>query len=75
MCYMMSVALILFICQQNAIPFLPYLALEYHCPRLIHAALTGSVQWYHWGSLAAATVLTGGWMAVATWLFRKHGWQ
>jgi hypothetical protein len=75
MCYMMSVALILFICQQNAIPFLPYMALEYHCPRLIHAAITGSVQWYHWGSLATATVLTGAWMAGATWLFRKYGWQ
>ena len=51
MCYMMAVALILFICQQNAIPGLPYLALEYHCPRIIHAALTDSVLWYHWISL------------------------
>jgi hypothetical protein len=32
MCYTLAVALILFICQQNAIPGLPSLALEYHCP-------------------------------------------
>jgi hypothetical protein len=75
MCYMMSVALILFICQQNAIPFLPYLAIEYHCPRLIHAAMTSEVQWHHWASLGAVAALTCGWMVVATWLFRKRGWQ
>jgi hypothetical protein len=75
MCYMMSVALLLFICQQNAIPLLPYGALEYHCPRLVHAALTGAVQGYHWGSLGAAACLAVGWMATATYLFRKTGWQ
>jgi ABC-2 type transporter len=75
MCYMMSVALILFICQQNDIPLLPYLSLEYYCPRLIHAAMTGCVQWYHWGNLAGAAFLTCVWMAVATRLFRKCGWQ
>jgi hypothetical protein len=75
LCYMMSIALVLFICQQNSIPLLPYVALEYYAPRLIHAALTDSVQPYHWGNLAAAVALTCGWMAVATWLFRRYGWQ
>jgi hypothetical protein len=75
MCYMMAVALILFICQQNSIPGLPYLALEYHCPRMLHAALTDSVQWYHWGSLAAAAALALVWAIIATVLFRRRGWQ
>jgi hypothetical protein len=75
MCYMMSVALLLFICQQNAIPLLPYIALEYHCPRLLHAAVTGVVHGYHWGSLGAATALAACWMASASYLFRKKGWQ
>src|SRR5262249_1258154 len=39
MSYMMAVALLLFICQQNGIPGLPYLAIEYHGPRMLHAAL------------------------------------
>ncbi len=75
MCYMMAVALILFICQQNNIPGLPYLALEYHGPRMLHAALTGSVLWYHWLNLAAAAGLAIAWVAVASLLFRRRGWQ
>jgi hypothetical protein len=75
MCYMLSVALLLFICQHNAIALLPYVALEYYCPRLLHAAMTGSVQWYHWGNLIGAGLLTCAWMAMATWLFRRYGWQ
>jgi hypothetical protein len=75
MCYLMAVSLVLFICQQNAIPFLPYLALEYHGPRLVHAALTGHIMWYHWANLAAATILAIGWVVTAGLLFRKRGWQ
>ena len=75
MCYLMSVALILFICQQNGIPGLPYLAIEYHGPRIIHAAITGEVAWSHWGNLLAAAGLGVAWMAVAGWLFRRRGWQ
>ncbi len=75
MCYLMSVALILFICQQNGIPGLPYLAIEYHGPRIIHAAITGEVTWSHWGNLLAAAGLGVAWMAVAGWLFRRRGWQ
>ncbi len=75
MCYMMAAALLLFICQQNGIPGLPYLALEYHCPRIIHASLTNSIQWYHGVSLLAAAGLAVGWTFLAGILFRRRGWQ
>ncbi len=75
MCYMMAVALILFICQQNGIPGLPYLALEYHCPRILHAALTDSVRWYHGVSLLTAAGLAIAWTCLAGFLFRNRGWQ
>jgi hypothetical protein len=75
MCYMMAVALILFICQQNNIPGLPLLALEYHSPRMVHAALTGSVLWYHWLHLLGAAVLAAVWAGAAAVQFRRRGWQ
>src|SRR5262249_25286776 len=75
MCYMLVVALLLFICQQSNVPALPYLALEYHCPRMLHAALTDAVLWYHWGHLAAAAGLAAGWATLAAVLFRRLGWQ
>ena len=75
MCYLMSVALILFICQQNGIPGIPYLAIEYHGPRVIHAAITGEVYWYHYLNLLGAAGLGVVWMTVAGWLFRRRGWQ
>src|SRR5262249_24151811 len=73
--YTLAVAQILFICQQNDIPGLPYLALEYHCPRMLHAALTDAVLWYHYAHLAGATVLAVGWTVAAGILFRRQGWQ
>jgi hypothetical protein len=75
LCYMMAVALLLFICQQNRIPALPYLALEYHCPRMLHAALTDAVLWYHWLHLAGAAALAAAWAGLAAVLFRRYGWQ
>jgi hypothetical protein len=75
MCYMLAVALLLFICQQNNIPGLPYLALEYHCPRMIHAALSNVREPYLWGHLAGATVLAAFWCLLAGRLFRRYGWQ
>jgi hypothetical protein len=75
MCYMLAVALLLFICQQNNIPGLPYLALEYHCPRMIHAALSNVREPYLWGHLAGATVLAAFWTLLAARLFRRYGWQ
>ena len=75
MCYLMSVALVLFICQQNGIPGVPYLAIEFHGPRVVHAAITGEVAWFHWLNLVAAGGLGLAWMTVAGWLFRRRGWQ
>ena len=75
MCYLMSVALILFICQQNSIPGLPYLAIEYHGPRVLHAAITGVIQPMHWLHLMAVMLLAAAWIVSATVLFRRRGWQ
>jgi len=75
MCYLLAVCVFLFICQQNTIPVLPYLALEYHCPRMIHAVLSDAVLWYHWGNLAGAAILAVLWAVLATLLFRRCGWQ
>ncbi|MGL6072971.1 MAG: ABC transporter permease [Fimbriiglobus sp.] len=75
MCYLMSVSLILFICQQNSIPLIPYLAIEFHGPRVIHAAVSENVQWGHWGNLVGAAGLGMMWMVLAGWLFRRRGWQ
>jgi hypothetical protein len=75
LCYMLAVALLLSICQQNNVPLVPYLALEYHCPRMLHAALAGAVVWSHWWHLLGAAVLAVGWLTLATVLFRRCGWQ
>jgi hypothetical protein len=73
--YLMGVTLILTICAQNSIPFLPWLAIEYHSPRLINAALNGSLEWIHWLNLAASALLAIGWAVLAAVLFRRRGWQ
>jgi len=75
LCYTLVVALMLFICQQNNIPGLPYIALEYHCPRVLHAAFANAVYWYHWGNLAGAYILALLWVMLATFMFRRWGWQ
>jgi hypothetical protein len=75
MCYLLSVSLVLFICSTNGIPFIPYFAVEYHGPRILHAALSGEVQAYHWLHLLAAAGLATAWIFMAGWLFRRRGWQ
>jgi hypothetical protein len=75
LCYMLVVALLLFICQQNNIPGLSYIALEYHCPRVLHAAFSNAIYWYHWGNLAGAYILALLWVLIATFMFRRWGWQ
>lgn len=75
LCYTMVLALLLYICQQNNIPGLPYVALEYHCPRVLHAAFGNAIYWYHWGNLAGAYILAFVWLSLATYLFRRWGWQ
>jgi hypothetical protein len=75
MCYLLSVSMVLLICSTNGIPFLSNLAVEYHGPRILHAALSGSVTHYHWLHLAAALVLAAAWLCAAGWVFRRRGWQ
>lgn len=75
MCYLMSVSMVLLICSLNGIPFLSYLAVEFHGPRILHAALSGSVETAHWRHLIAALGLAVAWMVAAGWVFRKRGWQ
>ncbi len=75
MCYLLSVSMVLLICSTNGIPFLPYLAVEYHGPRILHAALAGEVHSGHWGHLVGAVALATAWLTAAGWLFRRRGWQ
>ncbi len=75
MCYLLSVSMVLLICSTNGIPFLPYIAVEYHGPRILHAALSGTVHHYHWLHLLAALGLAAAWMFAAGWVFRRRGWQ
>jgi hypothetical protein len=75
LCYMMAVALLQLVCQQGGIPGLPYLALEYHCSRLLHASLKEVVFGYHYGHLAGAAALACAWTGLAAVLFRRQGWQ
>jgi hypothetical protein len=75
LCYMLAVALVLLICQQNNITSLPRLSLEYHAPHLLHSTLTNKIQSDHWWNLAASAVLAAGWATAAVYLFRKRGWQ
>jgi hypothetical protein len=42
---------------------------------MLHAALTGSILWYHYLHLLGATALAILWAAVAAVIFRRHGWQ
>jgi len=75
LCYMLAVALILLVCQQNNLTWIPRLALEYHAPHLLHATLTNQLNTQHWGNLAASAGLACAWAALAVFLFRKRGWQ
>ncbi len=75
MCYLLSVSMLLLICSLNGIPFLSYLAVEFHGPRILHAALSGTVQTAHWRHLAAALGLAVAWLFAAGWVFRRRGWQ
>jgi hypothetical protein len=75
MCYLMTVSMVLLICSMNGIPVLPYLAVEYHGPRILHAAITGEVYPHHWKQLLGALALAVAWLLAAGWLFRRRGWQ
>jgi len=75
LCYMLAVALVLLVCQQNNVTFIPRLALEYHAPHILHATLTNQLQPDHRWNLLASALLACGWAIVAVILFRRRGWQ
>jgi hypothetical protein len=75
MCYLLSVSLVLFICSTNNIPFIPWLAVEYHGPRILHAAVAGPVESRHWLNLLSVFGLGATWVLAAGYTFRKRGWQ
>ena len=75
LCYMLVVALFLFICQQGNIPAITHIARNIIARACFHAALGDTVQWWHWFNLAAAGVLAVAWAILATSLFRQRGWQ
>jgi hypothetical protein len=75
MCYLLSVSMVLMICSTNGIPFLSNLAVEYHGPRILHAALSGTVDYTHWFHLLGALGLAATWLCAAGWVFRRQGWQ
>jgi len=75
LCYMFVITLLLYIFQQTHLGALSYLFLEYYGPRILQAALSGTVLPYHWGNLMGAALLACGWAFAATTLFRRCGWQ
>lgn len=75
MCYLLSVSMVLLICSTNSIPLLSNFAVEYHGPRILHAALSQSVGFGHWLHLMAAMGLAIAWLCAAGWVFRRRGWQ
>jgi hypothetical protein len=75
MCYLLSVSMVLLICATNGIPYLSYLAVEYHGPRILHAALSGTVNYSHWFHLLGALGLACVWLLAAGQVFRRRGWQ
>jgi hypothetical protein len=75
LCYMLVISMLLLICQQNQINWLPRLALEFHGPRLMHAALSRTIEPDHIFSLICSVVLAGVWNVVAVFTFRRYGWQ
>lgn len=75
MLYALSVALLIMVCQQGNVVLLPYLFIEFHGPRVVHAALTGEPTFPDWLHLAALAILGVVWLAAGWKLFRERGWR
>jgi hypothetical protein len=75
MCYLLSVSLVLFICSSNNIQVVQWLAVEYHGPRILHAAVAGPLESRHWLNLLAEFGLGVVWILAAGWFFKRRGWQ
>lgn len=63
--YLLAVSAVLAGASAAGAGWVPWLAAEYHGPRVLHAALTGSVSEDHWGHLLAAAGLAAGWLTLA----------
>ncbi len=75
LCYMLVVTIVLLICQQNNVAYVPYLAIEYHAPQMLHATLTNQTNSGHWYNLLGCAILAVLWVMAAGFLFRRRGWQ
>jgi ABC-2 type transporter len=73
--YMLGIAVLLYICQNFRVPVVQNFVLEFHGPRMLHAVISGTLLAWHWLNLAAALLIAGFWLALATFLFRRQGWQ
>ncbi len=74
LCYMLIVALVLFITDRFNIRSIQFLAIEFYCPRIMHASLEGGTAPYRF-DLIATVVLACIWTSAAAYLFRRRGWQ
>jgi len=75
LCYMLVITIVLLICQQNNVAYVPYLAIEYHAPQMLHATLTNQTNAGHWYNLLGCAILAVLWVMAAGFLFRRRGWQ
>ncbi len=73
--YLVAVAGIMSLGQAIGATPISCLTLEYHLPRLLHAALSGMADAQQGSHLAAALALALAWFILAMSLFRKRGWQ
>jgi hypothetical protein len=73
--YMVAVACVLSAGAGIGLPALACLAVEYHIPRIVHAALSGTIDGGQGGHVVAAIALALMWTCLATALFRQRGWQ
>jgi hypothetical protein len=73
--YMTVVSLVLILSQRADIPIIPWLLLEYHCPRVLHAAISDQVSPGMWLNLLGAIALSTAWLGASVSLFRRRGWQ
>ena len=73
LCYMLVVSLLMTVFQQFGLGAFSNLFLEYHGPKMLHAVLNNDR--YSLAHLGACAVLATGWLAAATVVFRRFGWQ
>jgi hypothetical protein len=73
--YTLAVALLILVTTLAGLRRLSWLMIEYHLPRMLQAALDGTVQPFHWLNLLATTGLAAAWLTAAIVLFRRRGWQ